>query len=92
MLQLVASDVNGDQSVDVLDIVAMRKVILGSRFSEKSDEKGRSLWRFISEAFKAEASINALSRLSEEKGLQMAAPQANVIEAISMGQVGRCQW
>ncbi|MEL0061178.1 MAG: hypothetical protein VW711_13570, partial [Verrucomicrobiales bacterium] len=86
--QLVASDVNGDQSVDVLDIVAMRKVILGktSRFSEKSDEKRRSPWRFVSEALKAEASeINALGRLFEEKGLQMAAPQANVIEADFFG-------
>ena len=82
--QLVASDVNGDQSVDVLDIFAMRKVILGktSRFTEKLDEKSRSPWRFVSEAFKLEASeINALGRLSEEKGLQMAAPQTNVIEA-----------
>ena len=51
-------------------------------FSEKSDETSRSPWRFVSEAFKLEASeINALGRLSEEKGLQMAAPQANVIEA-----------
>jgi len=36
--------------------------------------------------FKLEASeINALGRLSEEKGLQMAAPQANVIEAEFFG-------
>ncbi len=57
-----------------------------SRFSEKSDEKSRSPWRFVSEAFKLEASeINALGRLSEEKGLQMAAPQANVIEADFFG-------
>jgi len=59
-------------------------VILGktSRFTEKLDEKSRSPWRFVSEAFKLEASeINALGRLSEEKGLQMAAPQTNVIEA-----------
>lgn len=36
--------------------------------------------------FKAEASeINALGRLSVEKGLQMAAPQANAIEADFVG-------
>ena len=57
-----------------------------SRFSEKLDEKSRSPWRFVSEALKLEASeINALGRLSVEKGLQMAAPQANVIEADFFG-------
>ncbi|MDG1893025.1 MAG: hypothetical protein P8L18_17105 [Verrucomicrobiota bacterium] len=46
---MIASDANRDASIDVVDIVAMRNLILGRKsfFSKKPSDAPESLWRFF---------------------------------------------
>jgi len=49
---LIASDANRDASIDVVDIVALRNLILGPRsfFSKNPSNAPESLWRFVNSA------------------------------------------
>ena len=91
--QMVAADTNRDASVDVADIVAMRKIILARTdyFSEDSDGKKQTFWRFVDADFNNLSVYQAFDHVLASEKINLASLSGDVCElnfaAIKLGDV-----
>ncbi len=85
--QMVAADVNTDNSIDVVDIVAMRNVILGrnDHFSKDAEGNRKSVWRFLKNDYLNVQPAKAFESLENYSSLTFSDLQSDVSNAHFLG-------